>query len=66
MVSGLNEAQFLISCHRKNSVRDKMIDKKQICLGKKSYTDRVWDISEGKKYQGMGLSVFTEVGNFIG
>ena len=33
MVSGLNETRFLISCHRKNSVGDKVTDKR-ICLGK--------------------------------
>ena len=39
--------RFLTSQHRKNSVREKVIDKKWIYLEKHS-TDRVWAISEGK------------------
>ena len=40
--------RFLMSHHRKNSVRDKVIGKKWIYLERNS-TDRVWAISEGKR-----------------
>ena len=52
--------RFLMSHHRKNSVRDKVIGKKWTCLERKTPQ------SVGERYQGMGLSVFIKVGNFIG
>ena len=50
--------RFLMSHHRKNSVKDKVIGKEYIYLEMHS-TDRVWAISEGKSgIQVMGWSVF--------
>ena len=58
--------RFLMSHHRQNSVRDKVISKKWIYL-ERNTLHRVWAISEGeKRHKGMGLSVFIGVGNFIG
>ena len=39
--------RFLMAHHRKNSVRDKVIGKKQIYL-ERNTLHRVWSISEGK------------------
>ena len=43
----LMKLRFLMAHHRKNSVRDKVIGKKQIYL-ERNTLHRVWSISEGK------------------
>ena len=43
----LMKLRFLMSHHRKNSVRDKVIGKKQVYL-ERNILHRVWSISEGK------------------
>ena len=41
--------RFLISHHRKNSLRDKVIGKKEVDLfGEKHSTDRMWATAEGE------------------
>ena len=59
--------RFLMSCCRKNSVRDKVIGKKWIYLERNTF--HRWSVGHLRRqewHQGMGLSVFIGVGNFIG
>ena len=63
----LMKLRFLMSHRRKNSVRDKVMGKKWIYLER--YTlcrQSVGHLRRGERHQGMGLSVFIGVGNFIG
>ena len=49
--------RFLMSHHRKNSVRDKVIGKKWTCL-ERNTLHRVWAISEGRRPPNMAWLVF--------
>ena len=49
--------RFLMSHHRKNSVRDKVIGKKWTCL-ERFTLHRVWAISEGRRPPNMSRLVF--------
>ena len=49
--------RFLMSHHRKNSVRDKVIGKKWIYL-ERNTLHRVWAISEGKRPRNVAWLVF--------
>ena len=63
----LMKLRFLMSYHRKNSVRDKVIGKKWIYLeGNTLHRQSVGHLRRQEWYQGTALSVFTGVGNFIG
>ena len=56
-----------MSQHRKNSVRDKVIGKKWIYLERNTpHRQSVGHLRRQEQPQGMGLSVFIGVGNFIG
>ena len=56
-----------MSHHRKNSVRDKVIDKKWIYLERNTrHRQSVAHLRRQEWHQSMGLSVFIGVGNFIG
>ena len=50
-------SRFLMSHHRKNSMRDRVIGKKRIYL-ERNILHRVWALSEGKRSQMMVLLVF--------
>ena len=56
-----------MSHRRKNSVRDKVIGKKWIYLDRNTlHRQSVGHLRRRERHQGMGLSVFIGVGNFIG
>ena len=58
--------RFLMSHRRKNSVRDKVIGKKGIYLERNTlHTQSVGLLRRWEQHQGMGLSVFIGVGNFM-
>ena len=49
-IYSLIKLRFLMSCHRENSVRDKVIGKKWICLERNTlHRQRVWAIAEGER-----------------
>ena len=58
LVSGLNEARFLKSHHRKNSMRDKMIGKIWIYLEKNTLHRQCWPSQKVKKSTGYGVVSF--------
>ena len=59
--------KFLMSYHRKNSVRDKVIGKKWIYLERNTFhRQSVGHLRRREQHQGMVLSIFIGVGNFIG
>ena len=59
--------RFLMFHQRKSSVRDTVIGKKWIYLGKNTlHTQSVNHLRRPEWYQDMGLSVFIEVGNYTG
>ena len=63
----LMELRFLMSHHRKNSVRDKVIGKKWIYLEINTlHRQSMGHLRRRERHQGIGLSVFIGVGNFIG
>ena len=57
--------RFWMSHRRKNSVRDKVVSKKWIYL-ERNTLQSVGHLRRQEQPQGMGLSVFIGVGNFIG
>ena len=58
--------RFLMSHHRKNSVRDKMTGKKWTYLERNTlHRQSVGHLRRWEQPQGTGLSVFIRVGNFI-
>ena len=59
--------RFLMSHHRKYSVRDKVIGKKWIYLERNTlHRQSVDRLRRQERPQVMGFSVFIGVGNFIG
>ena len=63
----LMKFRFLISHHRKNSVRDKVIGTKWIYLERNTlHRQSVGHLRRREQPQGMGLSLFIGVGNFVG
>ena len=55
MSQDLLKLRFLMSCHRMNSVRDKVIGKKWIYIERKTF-HRVWVISDsGNRVWGVSL-----------
>ena len=59
--------RFLMSHHRKNSVRDKVMGKKWIYLERSAlHSQTVGHLRRWERHQDMGLSVFIGLGNFIG
>ena len=55
----LMKLKFLMSHHRKNSVRDKVIGEKWVYLERNISTDRVWSISD-ERPPNMGWLVFVD------
>ena len=58
--------RFLMSHHRKNSVKDKVIDKKWIYLERSTlHRQSVYHLRSQEQPQGMGVSLFIGLDNFI-
>ena len=63
----LMKLRFLMSHCRKNSVRDKVMGKKWIYLERSTlHRQSAGHLRRWERHQGVGLSVFIGVGNFIG
>ena len=56
----------LLPLCRKEFKSEPFYSERRFIQGEIHSIDRVWAISEGKRHQGMGLSLFIGVGNFIG